>query len=102
MRIAFRRAVFARDGYRCRVCRRVSSSERAERELDAHHITDRHEFANGGYVADNGITLCGPCHVLAERYHSTGVAAPGFHPDELYARIGSSRIRAGIADAAVR
>ena len=50
---------------------------------------------NGGYVAENGITLCDDgCHVLAEVFHQTGLPHPGYSPDELYARIGSSHIGA--------
>lgn len=45
----------------------------------------------GGYVVENGITLCQEkCHPMAERYHATGVSVPGFSPEELYDRIGSS------------
>lgn len=61
-------------------------------ELDAHHITDRHDMPNGGYVAENGISLCPDCHRKAERYHDTGheESVPGYHPDDLYEMIGSS------------
>lgn len=64
-------------------------------KLDAHHITDRHEMPNGGYVLSNGITLCDRpdgCHMKAERWHSSGNRewVDGFHPDDLYETIGSS------------
>jgi hypothetical protein len=61
-------------------------------QLDAHHITDRNEIPNGGYVKENGITLCPECHMKAEEYHqSEGMDWPqGFHPNSLYWRIGSS------------
>ena len=58
--------------------------------MDAHHITDRDEMPNGGYVPENGISLCPQCHEKAEVFHRTGTALPGFAPAELYARIGSS------------
>lgn len=59
--------------------------------LDAHHITDRNDLPNGGYVEENGITLCDDgCHLLAEVYHQTGTPHPGFSPKDLYARIGKS------------
>ncbi len=50
---------------------------------------------NDGYAPSNGITLCSDgnnCHLKAEQYHiSEGVNwEPGFHPDDLYAKIGSS------------
>jgi hypothetical protein len=67
-----------------------SSAEHAQKELDAHHITDRHLMPNGGYVRENGISLCPDCHVKAEVYHSTGVAHPGYAPDDLYKAINSN------------
>ena len=92
-RAAFRDAVFARAKYRCEGpgCSFRSAAERAVTELDAHHITDRNEMPNGGYVKENGIALCPPCHEKAEHFHSTGTALPGFAPDELYEIIRSSR-----------
>jgi hypothetical protein len=38
---------------------------------------------NGGYVKENGITLCDVCHVQAEG------DTLGFQADDLYERIGS-------------
>ena len=65
--------------------------------LDAHHITDRNEMPNGGYVPENGITLCiadddDSCHFKAEVWHRSGKTAffPGYKPDDLYALIDSS------------
>lgn len=76
MRQRFRKAVFKRDGYRCVMCGLQSSPERAEHELDAHHIMPREDMPHGGYVLENGITLCDPtksggkladgCHYRAE------------------------------------
>lgn len=90
VRKAFRAAVFERDGFACRACGFESSTETAEAELDAHHITDRNEMPNGGYVAENGITLCAACHLNAEAHHRGDPVPPGFAPEELYALIGSS------------
>jgi len=45
---------------------------------------------NGGYVAENGISLCQTCHEKAEVYHSTGTALLGWSPDDLYRLIGST------------
>ncbi len=87
IREQFRTAVFARDGYRCRAC---GSRPEGECVLDAHHITDRNLMPNGGYVKENGISLCPWCHLKAEHFHSTGVPHPGFAPDELYVMIGST------------
>lgn len=85
IRHAFREAVFDRDQRRCRCCG-------AAHDLDAHHITDRTEMPNGGYVLENGISLCPACHLKAETWHWSGKtkSEPGFHPDDLYKLIGSS------------
>ncbi len=90
VRKAFRAAVFERDGYSCRACGFRSSPERAEAELDAHHITDRNEMPNGGYVAENGVTLCADCQKNAEAHHRGDPVPPGFAPEDLYGLIGSS------------
>jgi 5-methylcytosine-specific restriction endonuclease McrA len=96
IREAFRNAVFKRDGYRCRVCGRP---EKLDGPLDAHHITDRNEMPNGGYVKENGISLCAKCHREAERFHITKgtESVPGYHPDDLYKLIGSSKEKAHAA-----
>jgi predicted restriction endonuclease len=85
LRNTFRNVIFLRDDYKCKVCERDS-------ELDAHHITDRHEMPNGGYVESNGISLCSDCHWKAEKYHRTDGEdyEYGFHPVDLYKLIGSS------------
>lgn len=83
IREAFREAVFKRDKHRCAFCS-------ATQELDAHHITDRKEMPNGGYVVENGISLCPIHHKMAEVFHETGTALPMFSPEDLYRKIGSS------------
>ena len=83
IREAFRFAVFKRDKYQCVFCD-------CKVDLDAHHITDRNEMPNGGYVAANGITLCPEHHLAAENYHQGLPTAPEFHPTQLYLKIGSS------------
>lgn len=87
IRAKFREVVFTRDNNKCRVCK-------ATGKLDAHHITDRTELPNGGYVLENGISLCEPCHIKAEHWHATGEALPNFHPDDLYILIGSTKEKA--------
>lgn len=85
----FRNAVFKRDNYTCKVC----GTKQEESALDAHHITDRSEMPNGGYVKENGITLCkDECHMKCEKFHITGGEEweDGLHPDDLYKMIGSS------------
>jgi 5-methylcytosine-specific restriction endonuclease McrA len=104
VRRAFRREVFKRDDYRCVVCHTKGYDRQEEPvaglvPLDSHHIQDRHTFPNGGYVKSNGASLCDECHVKAEEYHSTGVALPGFAPEDLYALIGSSEAQARQDDA---
>lgn len=81
----FKTAVFRRDKARCRKCDEVG-------RLDAHHITDRHEMPCGGYVKENGISLCSKCHRKAEVWHESGKVEyeEGYHPDDLYKLIGSS------------
>lgn len=111
IRSAFRRAVFERDGYRCVACGHQSSPERAEDELDAHHITNRKEMPNGGYVPENGVTLCKiatrpglalSCHEEAERWLdpecvASGNIWPDYDPDTLYLLIDSSPEEARMA-----
>lgn len=93
VRAAFRSSVFERDGHKCRVCGAVApEGAEPDSHLDAHHITDRTEMPNGGYVKENGISLCAICHEKAEVYHSSGKATHeiGFLPADLYNLIGSS------------
>lgn len=67
VRAEFRKAVFARDLYRCVTCGFQSIPERVEEELDAHHITPRELMPGGGYVVGNGVSLCRrTCHHIAE------------------------------------
>lgn len=90
IRKRFRESVFERDEYKCVIC-----GHNIPEELDAHHITDRNEMPGGGYVLENGITLCNiNCHQMAEEHHRTGEALPGFTPDDLYNLIASSKERA--------
>ena len=90
VRKQFRDAVLKRDGYKCKICRHDVVDE-----LDAHHITDRNEMPNGGYVLENGITLCKlNCHEMVEEFHVAGQGYPGFMPDDLYKLIGSSKEKA--------
>ena len=89
IRERFRTATFTRDGHRCKGCG-WTLFRPGEVELDAHHITDRNQMPNGGYVKENGISLCPTCHEKAEVFHSTGTALPGWAPEDLYKMIGSS------------
>lgn len=98
----FRDAVFRRDKYKCqgadcigkdtpRVGQSLTSS--GVHALQAHHITDRTLMPNGGYVKENGVSLCGPCHAKAEVFHETRgrECVVWYHPDDFYRTIGSSK-----------
>ncbi|VTR97362.1 HNH endonuclease [Tuwongella immobilis] len=103
LRAAFREAVFSRAKHRCECCGVAGFDRQAGSgngvPLDAHHIEDRHTFAHGGYVLENGIAVCDDCHLKAEAYHMNREPEPGFWPHELYAKIGSSHADALAADA---
>lgn len=86
----FRDACYKRDSYSCIMCGFKSSVDKAEQDLDAHHVTDRNLLPNGGYVKENGVSLCVECHKKAEIFHSTGTAYPGYSPEDLYKKIGSN------------
>lgn len=90
----FKTEIFKRDNYTCLGCDAVFNKENANEFLDAHHITDRNEIVNGGYVKENGISLCQEkCHMKAEKFHITSGKEweEGMHPDDLYKKIGSSK-----------
>lgn len=62
-----------------------------EATLDAHHITNRNLMPNGGYVKENGASLCKiekNCHLKAEN------CEPGYEAEALYEKIGSSHAEA--------
>lgn len=84
----FRDSVFKRDNYSCKICGyKPNRTEIIENCLDAHHITDRHDMPFGGYVLENGITLCKiskNCHLKAENRET------GYEPETLYKLIRSS------------
>ena len=82
IRQLFRGSVFKRDGHKCVFCN-------VTKDLDAHHITDRNLMPNGGYVLENGITLCHEHHIMAEEFHQ-GRMVEGWLPDDLYKKINSS------------
>lgn len=86
IRQLFRESVFERDGHKCTFCDAIE-------DLDAHHITDRSEMPNGGYVKENGITLCKKHHMDAEKFHITNGAewVEKMHPTDLYNLIRSSK-----------
>lgn len=54
----FRYQVFARDNYKCVVCKASA--------VDAHHVIERRLFHDGGYYLNNGVSVCSDCHLKAE------------------------------------
>lgn len=103
----FRTIVFERDNYTCKVCHKKWTTNDVDPnagKMNAHHITDRHHFPNGGYVLENGITVCdgkeNSCHMKCELFHISGGTKwnEGLHPDDLYILINSSREKANKAD----
>ncbi len=102
IRRKFKEDTFDRDGYCCKLCGAGPVYEMTDSVFDAHHITDRNEMPNGGYVKENGITLCKynedgleetSCHMKAEKFHITEGKEweSGMRPDDLYKLIGSSK-----------
>lgn len=93
VRRQFNESCLQRDRYRCICCGLQASPDNWRDFLDVHHITDRSLIPNGGYVKENGATLCkvgNNCHWKAEQRHINGQAETGFTPNDLYNKIGSS------------
>lgn len=83
MRAKFNSDCLKRDKYACVICGNKSNPETGlDVPLEVHHITNRNDMPNGGYVKENGITVCGPCHYHVERGIMT--------PYTLYTMISSS------------
>ena len=55
----FKKAVFVRDKNSCVVCKAPAQ--------DSHHLIERKIWPDGGYLENNGVALCGDCHIKAER-----------------------------------
>lgn len=87
IRKIFRASCLERDNYRCIVCGYIPDNLD---DLDVHHIKNREDMPNGGYVCENGISLCYNCHHKAESGHATGVVLTGYSENDLYSIIGSS------------
>ena len=110
VRSNFRKSVFERDKYTCQICGHAYSekdSEPSKGIINAHHIIDRNELQNGGYVKENGITVCDEngmfqgevsCHMIVEQWHMTGGdikrVEEQYRPDNLYRIIKSSHAEA--------
>lgn len=59
----WRKSVFERDGYTCRVCGKKHCF------LHPHHIKSYTYFPELRYLTDNGLTLCVPCHKTEHSGH---------------------------------
>ena len=84
LRKQFNEECLKRDKNKCVFCPKTEN-------LNVHHITDRHEIPNDGYVKENGITVCEQHHWDCEQYHIGKLYSKDFHPNELYLKIGSSK-----------
>jgi hypothetical protein len=96
----FRHLVFERDEYRCVVCKLGA--------MDAHHLIERRLWPNGGYYLDNGVSLCGACHLKAEQtVYSVEqlrefagitrvVVPPHFEDDQRYDKWGNPILASGM------
>jgi len=92
----FRDECLWRDNYSCRGpgCSFKSSSEKAEEDLDVHHIKNRSGLPFGGYIKENGISLCERCHIKAEKSLVGNDQTGDFSVNNLYKIIGSSKEQA--------
>lgn len=79
----FNQVCLKRDKNKCVFCNQTEN-------LDVHHITDRHDMPNGGYVLANGITVCEDHHWECEQHHMGNECKPEYLPEALYIKIGSS------------
>lgn len=90
-----------RDNHECVIC--------GKQAFVVHHITDRKDIPNDGYVIFNGASLCTQCHVKAELFFARDL--PNFRnqcfelkfspeeilkitPEYIYELIGSSEEKA--------
>ncbi len=87
VRRQFRIDCLGRDNIRCRVCGLALPPYK----LEVHHITNRNEMPGGGYVKENGITLCTDCHLRAEYVLNKNIVDSIYRPENLYNIIGSSK-----------
>jgi 5-methylcytosine-specific restriction endonuclease McrA len=86
----FRDEVLKRDRSLCAICKTPDN-------VEIHHITDRTQIPGGGYVRENGITLCKEHLEQAELYlHSESgemeedAELGALVPKKLYLKIGSN------------
>lgn len=63
----WRKKVFERDDYTCRVCNKKNGQGKAV-YLEAHHIRDFANHQELRFEVSNGLTLCEDCHRLTDNY----------------------------------
>lgn len=90
----FREGVLERDGNKCVICGASGVP------LDAHHIIERRLWEDGGYILDNGASLCEThhrqaesteldCETIREAAGIKKVVLPdGWYPDQRYTKWG--------------
>lgn len=100
----FREGVFARDKYKCVICRRLGRDDDAQ---DAHHILERRLWPDGGYYLENGASVCGEHHIECERTTisveevraAAGITKiwvpPHLYPDHIYDKWGNPILEDG-------
>ena len=84
IRLSFNEVCLARDNHKCVMC------GVEDVPLDVHHVVNRNDMPKGGYVKENGISLCDECHIKAEDTYFARVVHEDFLVDKLYEKIGSS------------
>lgn len=62
----WRNAVFMRDDYKCKNCKRKGIY------IEAHHIKGWSQYPELRFAIDNGLTLCKECHKLTDNYGFKG------------------------------
>ena len=82
IREAFRSDCMKRDNEKCVLC--ATYNKTSAKNLEVHHITNRKQMPNGGYVKQNGITLCPRHHLKVE------TDMYSYPPSRLYELIASS------------
>ena len=98
-RSVFSEKVFEADNHTCIMCGAAA--------VDAHHLFNRNLWSDGGYHVDNGVSLCGDCHLKAERNEYTVeelraaagrklLMPPGFSYKEKYDTWGNVLLRNGL------
>lgn len=87
----FESSVFGRDEMLCRICDKIADV--------AHQIISKNAFLNGGFVIENGISLCDDC---CEKVKNVNGDDPIYGAFALYNKIGSSFLEAMEKDGKIK